>query len=133
MPTTLNQATKAKVIYTVEKLQDIFVGAGETVRSIFNHKNQVSIINIDDKKACIKFIVCILDTIHDFNSSSTVMKEWVEWMLQYGGVLQTNPPISIKGDPNNLWNSSNSSNIYGLDKDIIIQTMVSHFNLILYG
>jgi hypothetical protein len=126
MPTTVTPTERFHICYTVGKLEEIFIGSGETVRSIFNHKNQVSIINIDDKKACIKFIVCILDTIHDFNSSSTVMKEWVEWMLQYGGVLQTNPPISIKGDPNNLWNSSNSSNIYGLDKDMIIQTMVSN-------
>ena len=123
MPTTLNQATKAKVIYTVEKLQDIFVGAGETVRSIFNHNHQVPTQNIDHKKACIKFIICILDTIHDFNSSSSVMKEWVEWMLIYGGELEGNP---IKGNPNKLWKDSNSSNLPGLNKDEIIQTMVSY-------
>ena len=123
MPTTLNQSTKARVIYTVEKLQDIFVGAGETVRSIFNHTYQVPTQNIDDKKACIKFIICILDTIHDFNSSSSVMKEWVEWMLINGGELEGNP---IKGNPNKLWNDSNSSNLPGLNKDEIIQTMVSY-------
>jgi hypothetical protein len=127
MPTILNTATKTEIINTVQALEDIFIGNGETVRSIFNHhtigsngSNMLSTTQIAEKKACIKFIICILDTIHDFNSSSNVMKEWVKWMMSSGGKIGS---IAIEGDPNNLWNNSS---IPLTDKYNIIQTMVSH-------
>ena len=125
MPTIVKPQERAELISTVKKLEEIFIGSGETVRSIFNHNNQVPTQNIDDKKACIKFVVCILDTIHDFNSSSPVMREWVEWMLISGGVLKTTPVITtpIKGDPNKLWNNSSISQA---EKKKIIITMVSN-------
>lgn len=61
MPTILNTATKTEIINTVQILEDIFIGKGETVRSIFNHhtignngSNILSSMQIAEKKSLYK-------------------------------------------------------------------------------
>ena len=124
MPTVLSSSDKVKVQECAQLLEEIFIDNQHTVRSIFNKEPQGLLlpftqVSKDENKARIKFVVCILDTIHDFNSSSPVMKKWVKWMLESGGNIGG---TQISGDPNTKWNSSTKTT----KKDEAIETMVQH-------